>query len=224
MDQDLINYLAQHLTEKRYALLKQIIQNRTRYLTVVLEDIYQSQNASAVLRSCDCFGIQDVHVIENRNKFDVNPKVSRGSSKWLSIHSYNETENNTLDAILKLKAQGYRIVATSPYNNDVQLENFDLNDGKSALVFGTEMHGISEEVKKHTDVFLKIPMYGFTESFNISVSAAIILHHLTFKLHQSDIHWKLSAIEQNELFAAWLATSIKSSDLIIEDFYRKRNL
>ena len=224
MNQELINYLAQYLTEKRFAILNKIIQNRTRYLTVVLEDIYQSQNASAVLRSCDCFGIQDVHVIENRNKFDVNPKVALGSSKWLSIHSYKEGVNNTRDAILNLKANGYRIVATTPHDNDVHLEDFDLLDGKSALVFGTELEGISEEVKNNADVFLKIPMYGFTESFNISVSAAIILHHLTLKLHESKINWQLSANERDKLLTTWLGTSIKGSDLIIKEFYKQRNL
>ena len=224
MKEELIAYLAQHLTEKRFSLFRKIIQNRTRYLTVVLEDIYQSQNASAVLRSCDCFGIQDVHVIENRNKFDVNPKVSLGSSKWLSLYAYNHEEHNTLQAISKLKAEGYRIVATTPHENDVHLENFDLTGGKAALVFGTELKGISDDVKNEADLFLKIPMYGFTESFNISVSAAIILHHLTLKLHESTIDWQLPNDEQDELLITWLRKSIKGSDLIEREFYKRRFL
>ena len=224
MEQDLINYLAQHITDKRLALFQKIILNRTRYLTVVLEDIYQSQNASAVLRSCDCFGIQNVHIIENRNKFDVNPNVSLGASKWLSLHQYSDQENNTEAALLKLKSEGYRIVATTPHKNDIDLENFDLDEGKSALVFGTELSGISETVKNNADLFLKIPMYGFTESFNISVSVAIILHHLTLKLRNSAVDWKLAKDEQERLMITWLKTSIKEGDLIVNEFYRQRNL
>lgn len=224
MNNELSNYLAQYLTEQRFSLLNQIIQFRTRYLTVVLEDIYQSQNASAVLRSCDCFGIQDVHIIENRNKFDVDPKVARGSGKWLSMHTYKQSQNNTIEAISKLKADGYRIVATTPHINDVHLEDFDITEGKTALVFGTEKRGISEEVKNNTDIFLKIPMYGFTESFNISVSAAIILHQLTLKLHESTINWKLTPSEHDELLTTWLKSSIKGSDLLVNEFNKHRIL
>ena len=141
-DKGLIEYLSSVITEERYVQIQKVLQNRTRYLTVVLEDIYQSQNASAVLRTCDCFGIQDVHIIENKNEYNINPDVVQGASKWLSLSYYNERENNTLDAINKLKADGYRIVATTPHTNDVNLEEFDINSGKIALVFGTELTGI----------------------------------------------------------------------------------
>lgn len=224
MEDKLVNYLSSYLTEHRFHLFSKLAENRTRYLTVVLEDIYQSQNASAVLRTCDCFGIQDVHVVENYNKFDVNPKVSLGASKWLSIHNYKRGENNTLDAIERLKADGYRIVATTPHENDVNLENFELGEGKSALVFGTELKGISDTVRKNADAFLKIPMYGFTESFNISVSAAIILHDLTHRLRQSEINWKLSDAQRNELLLEWLKKSVKGSDVLIKKFETDCNL
>lgn len=220
-NQQLIEFLSKYVTEKRFDLFSKIIQNRTSYITVVLEDIYQSQNASAVLRTCDCFGVQDIHIIENRNQFDVNPEVSLGSSKWLSLHRYNEKEDNTQSAITKLKADGYRIVATTPHSNDVNLEEFDITAGKCAFVFGTELKGISETVKVNADVFLKIPMYGFTESFNISVSAAIILHHLTHKLRFFNLPWQLNDIERNELMVQWLKVSIKESDFLIDSFLNK---
>ena len=139
---DLIEYLSKHVTEKRFSLFQKVIENRTRYITVVLEDIYQSQNASAVLRTCDCFGIQDVHIVENYNKFDVNPQVSLGASKWLTMKHYNDSDQNTLNAINNLKDKGYRIVATSPHSNDVNLDEFDLLEKKSAIFFGTELKGI----------------------------------------------------------------------------------
>ena len=222
-NQQLIDFLSKYVTENRFDLFNKIIKNRTSYITVVLEDIYQSQNASAVLRTCDCFGVQDIHIIENRNQFDVNPEVSLGSSKWLSLHRYNEKEDNTQSAITKLKADGYRIVATTPHSNDVNLEEFDLSAGKCAFVFGTELKGISETVKANADVFLKIPMYGFTESFNISVSAAIILHHLTHQLRSLDLHWQLNDIERNELMVQWLKVSIKESDFLIDSFLNERS-
>lgn len=222
MNKELIDFLSSFITDNRYSQLREVLKNRTRYITVVLEDIYQSQNASAVLRTCDCFGIQDVHIIENKNEYKINPDVALGASKWLSMNYYNKTENNTLDAINKLKADGYRIVATTPHTNDVNLEDFSLSDGKTALVFGTELTGISDIVYENADEFMKIPMYGFTESFNISVSAAVILHHLTYKLRNSDIDWQLEENESDELLLNWIRSSIKKSKLLEKRFYEEK--
>ena len=224
MKKQLTEYLSGYVTNERFNLFTNIIEERTRYLTVVLEDIYQPQNASAVLRSCDCFGVQDVHIIENRNEFTLNPQVELGSSKWLTLKKYNEEENNSRLALRKLKEQGYRIVATSPHENDTFLENFDLEKGKTALVFGSELPGISEVIQEEADEFLKIPMYGFTESFNISVSAAIVLHHLTLNLKKMPKPvWELNEDEKNELIFEWLKKTIKKSDLIIDDYLKKNN-
>ncbi len=223
MDKELIEHLASYLTPNRQALFNSVLQQRTRYLTVVLEDIFQPQNASAVLRTCDCFGIQDVHIVENRNDFEVDREVAMGASKWLSLKKYNQLEQNSLEAIRQLKADGYRIVATSPHINDQELHNFDMSKGKAALVFGSELPGISEIIKDEADEFLKIPMYGFTESFNISVSAAIILHHLTLKMKQdAAIEWNLSQEEQQEIKLEWIRRSIKRSELIEQRFRDNR--
>ena len=218
----LIEYLSSVITEKRFEQIQQVLQNRTKYLTVVLEDIYQPQNASAVLRTCDCFGIQDVHIIENENEYNINPDVVQGASKWLSLKYYNERDNNTLTAINKLKADGYRVVATTPHSNDISLNEFDVNAGKTALIFGTEDSGISEIVAEHADEFLKIPMFGFTESFNLSVSAAIILHHLVFKIREIDINWHLSPEESEEILLNWLRLTVKKSELVEKRYYRDR--
>jgi tRNA (guanosine-2'-O-)-methyltransferase len=219
MDKGLIKYLSEVITENRLKQLGRVLEHRTRYLTVVLEDIYQSQNASAVLRTCDCFGVQDVHIIENRNEYKINPDVALGASKWLSLNYYNKKENNTFDAIQQLKEQGYRIVATTPHTNDVDLEDFDLSAGKTALIFGTELTGVSDVVMENADEFMKIPMYGFTESFNISVSAAISLHHLIYKLKNSDIAWQLLQDEADEILLSWLRKSIKKSDIIEKRYH-----
>ena len=218
MHSELLNYLSTLITPERLKLFDRIIEDRTRYITVVLEDIFQSQNASAVLRSCDCFGIQDVHIIENRNKFTLDTEVSLGSSKWLTMKKYNKKENNSLNAIKQLKKQGYKIVATTPHINDLELNNFNITSQKTALVFGSELPGVSEIIMNEADEFLKIPMYGFTESFNISVSAAIILHHLTLKMRNSEVKWHLNDVEKTEIKLQWLRNSIKKVKLIEKHF------
>lgn len=218
----LIYHLKPLVSEKRFNTFLKIINQRTNYITVVLEDIFQPHNASAVLRSCDCFGIQNIHIIENKNTYTINPDVALGSFKWLSLTKHNEKEHNSIDTINYLKAKGYRIVATSPHTNDLNLNEFDLSKGKAAIFFGTELNGLSEEVLKNADEFIKIPMYGFTESFNISVSAAIILYELTNKLRNSSIDWQLSNTEKDIILIEWLKASIKKSDQIIE-LFKKHN-
>lgn len=221
MTEVLIDYLKQFITERRWELFNQVIGQRTRHITVVLEDIYQPQNASAVLRTCDCFGIQDVHIIENTNEFRINPDVELGAAHWLNLNLYNTLENNTLSAIDKLRNDGYRIVATTPHTNDIDLESFDLNKGKIALFFGSEQPGLSQLMLDNADEFLKIPMFGFTESFNISVSAAIILHHLSSKLKKANMQWQLKNYEKEEILLNWLKYSIKDSELIIKEYLRR---
>ncbi|WP_372756143.1 TrmH family RNA methyltransferase [Labilibaculum sp.] len=216
-----VHFLEKFTNERRKDLLDKNIENRTRYITVVLEDIFQPQNASAVMRSCDCFGIQDLHVIENHNEFHLNPDVVMGSSKWVNLHQYNQEKQNTNAAISKLRKQGYRIVATSPHRNDILLPDFDLSKGKAAFFFGTELTGLSDEVMKNADEFVKIPMYGFTESFNISVSAALVLSHLTTALRQSHVNWQLSDHEKFELKLDWLLKSVRSGSELLNEFLKK---
>jgi tRNA (guanosine-2'-O-)-methyltransferase len=223
MPKELLEYLSGFLTPERLTLFNKVLNERTNFITVVLEDIYQSQNASAVLRTCDCFGIQNVHVIENRNTFDVNKEVALGSSKWLTIHKYNESENNSLAAIQTLRKSGYRIVATTPHRNDQTLNDFDLSKGKAALVFGSELPGISEVIMNEADEFLKIPMYGFTESFNISVSAALVLHHLSIKLRElTTLNWRLTEAEKREIKLQWIKNTVKRSNLLEERFFKEQ--
>lgn len=209
----LLEKLLSFISDHKNQLFDEVIQNRTRYLTVVLEDIYQPQNASAVLRTADCFGIQDVHIIENRNEYMINPEVALGASKWLTLHRYNQNNNNTLDAIQTLKADGYRIVATMPHTNDVYLPDMDINQ-KSALFFGNELNGLSDLVQKHADLFVKIPMYGFTESYNISVSAALCLQQLCGKMRSSNFNWKLSESDLLDVKLEWAKSVVKESKKI----------
>jgi tRNA (guanosine-2'-O-)-methyltransferase len=218
-----LEYLESFITENKLNLFDKVIRERTRHITVVLEDIYQSQNASAVLRSCDCFGIQDVHIIENRYEYYVNPDVALGSTKWLNMIKYNSGDENTLACFESLRKQGYRIVATTPHKDDIMLDELDLRR-KTALVFGTELEGLSNVAINHADAWVKIPMYGFTESYNISVSAAISLHHLTGKLRRSDISWQLTDAERIETRLQWARSVVKHADKHERAFLEKEGL
>lgn len=222
--EELVSFLELFLTDERLSTFNKVLSNRTDYLTVVIENVYQPHNASAVVRSCDCFGIQDVHIIENSNEYNVNPEIALGSSKWLNLYKYNKTDNNTLETITLLKKQGYRIVATTPHTNNVTLDEFDLSKGKAAFLFGTEQEGLSDIALNNADEYLKIPMYGFTESFNISVSAAIILNHLITKLHNSDISFGLSNERMLEVKLNWLKKTVGRSDILIKEYCKKNNV
>jgi len=215
----LLSHLLEFVSENKKQLFEKIIQYRTKHITVALEDIFQSQNASAVLRTCDCFGIQDVHIIENENEYKINPDVALGSTKWLNLYKYNTSENNTINAFNSLRERGYRIIATTPHKNDCTIEELNL-DSKIALVFGTELNGLSEIAINNADEFVKIPMYGFTESFNISVSAAIILHQLTEKLRKSSAIWELLDAEKTEIKLNWVKNVVKRSDLLEQEFLK----
>lgn len=215
---DLIEHLSGFVTENRLSGFKQVLSERTRYITILLEDIYQSQNASAVLRTCDCTGVQDVHIVEQRNTYEINPDVALGSDQWLSLHYYNDGEDNIADAVMELKNKGYRILATSPRTGGSTPETFDLEKGKAALMFGTELDGLTPRALELADEYIQIPMVGFTESYNISVSAAIILYHLRGRLQASSLNWKIAEQEQSQLLLKWLRTSIKMSEKIERQF------
>lgn len=215
---DLVAHLSEFVTEQRLELFHRVLNDRTRYITVLLEDIYQSHNASAVMRTCDCTGIQDIHVVEERNEYDVNPDVALGSNQWLSIHYYNKGKENIDEAVVTLKQKGYRIVATTPHKEGITPETFDLKKGKAVLMFGTELNGLTDRALELADEHIQIPMIGFTESYNISVSAAITLYQLRGRLADSDLDWKLDEDEKIFILREWLSTSIKMSEQIEKKF------
>jgi tRNA (guanosine-2'-O-)-methyltransferase len=221
MREQLIQYLSRYITENKKQLIDKVLEERTRHLTVVVEDVYQPHNASAVVRTCDCFGIQDLHIIENRNKYEVNRDVTLGSSKWVDIIKHNKADsNNTRLCIETLKKQGYKIIATTPHHKDVNLDDLNI-DHKTALIFGNEKEGLSQEVMDLADGFVKIPMVGFTESLNISVSAAVCIHHLMYKLKESTIDWRLTHDEKQEIKLSWIKRIIKKSALLEQEFMNR---
>jgi tRNA (guanosine-2'-O-)-methyltransferase len=221
IDQKLLEYFEDYLTDKRKQTFKDVLSQRTRHFTVVLEDIYQAHNASAVVRTCDIFGVQDIHAIENKYTNKVSRHVAKGSQKWLNIKRYREDGDNTTACLNHLKKEGYQIIGTTPHNNSCMLQEFDITK-KSAFVFGVEAEGISDIVKDNADGFLKIPMVGFTESLNISVAAAIILQDVTTKLRESTINWQLKDQEKKVLYFDWVKKTIKNVDKI-EEYYFNNN-
>ena len=218
---DLVQYLKTFVVEQRRELFEEKIQQRTKHITVVLENIFQGRNISASIRSADCFGIQDVHIIENDNIFNDDSEVSMGAEKWITITRHNQQKHNSIEAIKKLKAEGYQIIATTPHNTDFDLFDVDVSKQKVALIFGAEVKGCSEQTLALADKKMKIPMYGFTESFNISVSVSLCLQHLTYKVRKADFDWRMTENEQDKALLQWLRNSIKSSTQIEEEYLSK---
>lgn len=209
----LLEHLESFLSQRRRDLFQKVINQRTNHFTVATQDVYQLHNTSAVIRSCDVFGLQNIHVVEEVNKKKIDREIAMGAQKWVDINRYTSTKA----CIKTLREQGYKIVATSPHRGTT-LQDFDISH-RAALFFGTERDGLSEEVLQEAEVFIHIPMYGFTESLNISVSAAaIILQHLTARLRQSDISWQLSEGEKIAKRFDWAQKNLKNSKEIIECF------
>lgn len=215
MSQGLYNLLQEHLTERKRALFDQIADARTRHLTLVLEDVYQTHNSSAVLRSMESWGIQDIYAIENRNPFHMHRRISKGAYDWLTIHRYHDHANNTQVCIDELKAKGYRIVATALHENAKTIDQLDITP-KTAIVMGTELSGVSKTILEQADDNVVIPMHGFTESLNVSVAAAIIMQRLSERLRGSSIPWQLTDEEKLELKIEWAKRSIHWSQHLIE--------
>lgn len=221
MRKALLEELYKIITQDKVDKFERIAALRTRHLTVVVENLYQEHNASAVMRSCDCFGIQDIHVIEKGNKFSVNREIAMGAGKWVDNYHYTDKLYPTKKCISTLKDKGYRIIATTPHTNDIKIDELDVQQ-PLALLFGTEQSGLSETALDMADEFVKIPMYGFTESFNISVSAALSMMTIRRKLEaQSNLNWLLSEEEQTELKIEWCKNIIKNPDIVERDLLRR---
>ncbi len=209
-----LEYLENILTENRKERFLSVLKNRTRHFTVAVEDVFQMHNTSAVMRSCEVFGIQELHVIEQRFGKRIDKEIAMGAQKWVDINAFDSI-TGCLD---NLQSRGYQIIATTPHEDDCLLEDFDISK-PSALFFGTERDGLSEEILKRADGFLKIPMVGFTESLNISVSAAIIIQNLTERLRKSNIQWQLSEDEIIEKRLQWAKNTIKDIKRIEARYY-----
>jgi len=221
---DYLKYLESYLTAERKALFEKILKDRTRHITIVAQDTYQDHNASALIRNCDCFGIQDLHIIEEFNDYKLARGMTQGAEKWVNQFHYSEYQDNTQGCIDHLKTKGYSIVATTPHKEDYLIDNYDFRE-KSAFFFGTEKNGLSQKILDQADSFVKIPMYGFSESFNISVSVALVLQSLMKRLRaSSEIDWQLSEEEKLDLRIDWCKKSIVNGEQIANKYLKDNNL
>ena len=208
-----LQFLETFITEQRRERFAKVINQRTKHFTVAVEDVYQLHNTSAVIRSCDVFGIQDIHIIEEVNIKKIDREIAMGAQKWVDVHRYQSTAS----CIDSLRTKGYQIVATSPHKKDTNLSEFDISQ-PSCFFFGRETEGLSAQVLDQADQFIKIPMVGFTESLNISVSAAIILQQLTTRLKSSEINWELTSDEKINKRLDWCKTTLKNHNALIKRF------
>ncbi|MBF0104169.1 MAG: RNA methyltransferase [Deltaproteobacteria bacterium] len=216
--QEITNYLAGFISEHKKNKIEEILNKRTRYLTVAFENVYQSHNASAALRSCECFGIQDAHIIEKNNSFKPNSDCLQGSAKWLTIKKHPHTDPDNLEnCIRSLRDGGYHIAATTLREGSIPIQGLFL-EKKTALFFGTEKEGLSEEVHRAADTLVQIPMRGFTQSFNLSVGVALCLYELTKRLSHLKEHRGLSSEEKDTLRLEWYTRTVHHGDLLIKKY------
>ncbi|HEY0744361.1 MAG TPA: RNA methyltransferase [Chryseosolibacter sp.] len=216
----LTNHLSQFVSDHKKEFVDRVLNERTRYVTIVLENIYQSQNASATLRTSECMGLQGVHIVENTAKYQLNIRVLKGADKWLELHRYRTRGiNNTEVCFSRLKSEGYKIYVADPAEGGVPVDELRI-DNKIALVFGNELRGVSDYAIENADGKMRIPMYGFTESLNISVSVAISLNTIMKKLRASDVDFRLTEEEKRLIRLEWFKKIVKRSDLLEREFLR----
>ena len=219
VNKPLLEFLLQFVSDHKKSLMEKVLDNRTRRLTLVMEDIFQSQNASAMVRTCECFGVQDIHILESRSKYGTNLKVLKGSHFWVNLIKHKKEK--PIDTYINLKSLGYKILVTSVSPGSKSIFDVDpIELGKIALVMGNELRGISKEAEENADQLVHIPMVGFTESFNVSVSAAICISHLVNKIRQSDLDWKLTEAEKDEIRMTWVKLMVKKSDVLERNFLK----
>lgn len=220
-EKKVFDHLAQFVSDHKKAFVEKVLEHRTRYVSVVLENIYQSQNASAVIRTCECMGLQDVHIVEDTAKYHLNIRVLKGSYKWMNMERYRAKEaNNTEMCFQRLRREGYRILVADPSVEGVPIDELDVAGGRMAIVFGNELRGASSYSLQHADAKVRIPMFGFTESLNVSVSVAICLNTLLGKLRHAGMHIGLTEEEKEVIRLTWYRKIVRRSDVVEREFLR----
>ncbi len=202
-----VKLLEAYITPQKQQKITEVLALRTRYITVALENVFQPHNASAIVRSAECFGVQDIHTVEDAYRYKMHQGVARGSAYWVTRYAHPSMQS----CFEELKKNGYRIIATTPHQDAPYIQELPL-DHKVALVFGTELTGLSDYTLAHADGFVKIPMFGFTQSYNVSVSAAICLYELTKRLHASSIDWHVDKQAALDIKLQWYRRIVRGSD------------
>lgn len=194
----IVQQLLQKFSSEKAHSIAKILAARTYHITLVLEDLFHEHHVATMIRTAECFGIQDAHLIKVRHQIPLFNSISKGAQQWVSIHEYSSSKA----CLSALKSQGYKIVATVPDNNALALHELPL-EHKIALCFGTERQGLTADVLEQADYRITIPMKGFTQSFNVAQSASIIMYDVIRRLEQSSINWTASNEEQYALLQKW---------------------
>jgi tRNA (guanosine-2'-O-)-methyltransferase len=194
------------LLAPRKERIAQVVAQRTRSLSVVLDRLEDTFNMAAVLRTCEGMGVQDIHIIENPEvPFEPNRKVTQGCDKWLTLNVYPDARS----CFERLKAGGYKIWVSAARQGAVSLTELRF-DGKVALVFGNERTGVSEEVLANADGVFWIPMRGFTQSFNISVAvSACVTRAVFWREEHGHVRGDLEPLEARQLEERFFGLAVK---------------
>ena len=210
-----VEYLSEFLLESRVETLNRALDMRTEYITVMTENMFHAQNASAIVRHCEAFGVQNIHTVEELCPFLPTLNIALGTDKWIDINRHA----TTVDAVKALREQGYRIIATTPHHKSCTPETFDVKRGKFALVFGTEKTGVSEEILAEADEYLQIPMCGMVDSLNVSASAAILIYMLSQRMRLECEDWRLSEEKRIRILYDWYRYAVRDSEWLLERKY-----
>ena len=210
-----VEYLSEFLLESRVETLNRALDMRTEYITVMTENMFHAQNASAIVRHCEAFGVQNIHTVEELCPFLPTLNIALGTDKWIDINRHA----TTADAVKVLREQGYRIIATTPHHKSCTPETFDVKRGKFALVFGTEKTGVSAEILAEADEYLQIPMCGMVDSLNVSASAAILIYMLSQRMRLECEDWRLSEEKRIRILYDWYRYAVRDSEWLLERKY-----
>ncbi|QCX53861.1 RNA methyltransferase [Elizabethkingia sp. JS20170427COW] len=215
---ELYEYMRGFLTEERLKKIDSYAEESSDFVLPVMENIYQFRNAAAIVRSVEACGFHKIIALEEENEFNPNARVSKGADTWMQI----ERLPKNIESLQKIRDKGYKILAISPEKDAVSLPDYKI-EGPIALVFGTEKAGVSQEVINFADETVIIPMYGFTESFNVSVAAGICMYDLKQRLIKSDLEYKLSEEKKIDLKIRWAVNSTRSGEEVLNHFLKSKN-
>jgi tRNA (guanosine-2'-O-)-methyltransferase len=191
------------ITPARLERLQKTAAARTTFHTFILEEVHKGHNVGAILRSLDGFGFQDVYTLNDRTNLIRKNSVAKGAQKWLTLHRHQDV----IECIQAVKERGYRIAITTGTGKSITEVDWSV---PTAIVMGAEMDGIGPEMKEASDLEIRIPMMGLTQSFNVSVATACIAFYVRQALHKlPPSEWQLTSAQQRNLIQSWVKSHIE---------------
>lgn len=203
--------VASMVSDERAARIDAVLDARLTSVSVALEDLYDPHNGAATLRTCEAFGLQDLHAIEVDHRFSANKGITKGCDRWLDLHRWPDP----VSCVTSLRDRGFRVLATAP-DAPVDIDDVDVST-PLAILFGNEHHGVTDRAVAACDGAIAIRMHGFTESFNLSVSVALVISRLAARRRAFlGAAGDLPADRRAHLRARWFALKIRGALEVIE--------